>query len=67
MFSVLVERYGMDADAGARVAFQSALTVSDAIAADAFQRDPNGDDAVLQQGVKARIGLLSGHFPASAR
>ncbi|CAN5525587.1 hypothetical protein BH10ACT6_BH10ACT6_02180 [soil metagenome] len=66
MFSVLVERHDLDAGDGARIAFQSALILSDAIAADAFQRDPNGDEAVLRQGVKATIALLVEYFPPAA-
>jgi AcrR family transcriptional regulator len=67
MFTVLVERHGLDSGNDARVAFQSALTLFDAIAADAFQRDPNGDSAVLGQGVKATSALLTEYFPHSAR
>ncbi|MDP9026034.1 MAG: TetR family transcriptional regulator [Actinomycetota bacterium] len=67
MFSVLIERHGMDSGDGARVALQSALTLSDAIAADAFQRDPNGDKAVLQHGATATTAILAGYFPASSR
>jgi AcrR family transcriptional regulator len=67
MFAVLTERYGMDAGADSRLALQSALTISDALAADAFQRDPNGDTAVLGHGVKATTALLSEHFRTSSR
>ena len=67
MFVVLVERHGMDSGDGARVAFQSALTLSDAISADAFQRDPNGDAAVLRHGVTATTALLAEYFPDSSR
>jgi len=67
MFAVLIERHGMDSGADARLAFQSALTISDAVAADAFQRDPNGDAAVLRHGVQATNALLAEYFPTSSR
>jgi AcrR family transcriptional regulator len=67
MFAVLVERFGMDSGDPARVAFQTALTVSDAIAADAFQRDAHGDATVLGQGATATMALIAEYFPASAR
>ena len=67
MSAVLVERYGMDSGDAARVAFQSALTLSDAIAADAFQRDPHGDASVLAHGVTATVALLTEYFPDSSR
>lgn len=67
MFAVLVERHGMDSSDTARIAFQSALTLSDAVAADAFQRDPNGDRAVLAHGVTATTGLLTEYFASSSR
>ena len=66
MFAVLVESHGMDSGEDARIAFQSALTISDAIAADALQRSPSGDVAVLKQGVKATSALLSEYFPSSS-
>lgn len=62
--SILVTRYGMDDTTAARTAYESALVISDAIAADAFQRDPNGDPAVLALGMKAIVALLAEYFPA---
>jgi len=67
MAAVLVERFGMSDGPEARLAFQSALTLTDAIAADAFQRDPNGDLAVLGHAGIAARALLAEYFPASGR
>ena len=65
--AVLVDRFGMADSDEARLALQSVLTLSDAIAADAFQRDPQGDPAVLRHATVARDALLKEYFPASAR
>ncbi len=64
---VLVDRFAMIDSAEARLAMQSVLTLSDAIAADAFQRDPLGDAAVLRHAIAAANSLLKEYFPASAR
>jgi AcrR family transcriptional regulator len=65
--AILVNRFGMVDTPASRIAFESALVVADAIASDAFQRDPNGDPTVLANGMTAIVALLSEYFPASAR
>lgn len=65
--AVLVERFAMTDSHEARLALQSVLTVSDAIAADAFQRDARGDAAVLRHTSVAGNSLLREYFPASVR
>jgi Transcriptional regulator len=51
--AVLVDRYAMSDSAEAKLALQSVLTLSDAIAADAFLRDPKGDAAILRHAMSA--------------
>ena len=65
--AVMVERFAMSDSDEARLALQSVLTLSDAIAADAFHRDAHGDAAVLHHAVSAGNSLLSEYFPASTR
>jgi len=65
--AIMVTRFGMVDSPDSRIAFESALVVADAIASDAFQRDPNGDPTVLANGMTAIVALLSEYFPASAR
>jgi AcrR family transcriptional regulator len=67
MSNVLVERFDMDSRQPARVAFQSAIILSDAIAADAFQRDPQGDPTLLELARRAAGALLAEYFPAASR
>lgn len=67
MSSVLVERFDMDSSQPARIAFQSAIILSDAIAADAFQRDPQGDQILLELARRAAAALVTEYFPASSR
>jgi AcrR family transcriptional regulator len=64
MFAVLVERFGMDDGAEARAAIESAVVISDAIVADAFQRDSQGDPSVLRQANRAARALLTEYFSA---
>jgi AcrR family transcriptional regulator len=64
---VLVDRFAMSDSAEARLALQSVLTLSDAIAADAFQRSPQGDPAILRHASAAGNALLKEYFPASVR
>jgi AcrR family transcriptional regulator len=64
---VLVSRFGMQDTPASRAAHESSLTIADAIAADAFQRDPNGDPNVLATAMKAIVALLSEYFPAPSR
>ena len=64
--AVLVSRFGMTDSAASRTAYESAMVIGDAIAADAFQRDPNGDPAVLANGMRAITALLAEFFPAGS-
>ncbi len=65
--AILVSRFGMVESSASSIAYESALIISDAIAADAFQRDPNGDPVVLGNGMKAVVALLAEYFPAATR
>lgn len=65
--AVLVDRFAMTDSAEAKLALQSVLTLADAIAADAFLRDPKGDAAILRHAVAAANSLLKEYFPASVR
>lgn len=65
--AVLVDHFAMSGSAEAKLALQSVLTLADAIAADAFQRDPKGDAATLRHAVLAANSLLKEYFPASVR
>jgi AcrR family transcriptional regulator len=64
---VLVQRFGMSDDEDSRLALQSVLTIADAVAADAFRKDPQGDGAVLRQAEIAAEALLTEYFPDSER
>jgi AcrR family transcriptional regulator len=66
MFRALVERFGLDASAGARAAFEAAVIASDAIAAHAFVLDPHGSQTYLELGARATRALLAPHFGAVA-
>lgn len=63
----LVERFGMVDNIEAKITLQSVLTLADAIAADAFQRDPHGDPVILRHAMLAANSLLQEYFPESAR
>lgn len=63
---VMVDRFGMSDEEDARLALQSALTIADAVAADAFRKDPQGDGAVLRLAELAAEALLEEYFPPSA-
>lgn len=63
--ATLVGRFGMEESVAARTAYESALVIGDAIAAEAFQRDPSGDATVLANGMKAIVALLTPYFPAA--
>lgn len=67
MFQTLVARFGLDASDEARLAFEAALEMSDAIAARAFSRDPQGYQAFLQHGSKMTVALLGDYFGVPAR
>lgn len=61
---ILSSRFGLEDSEAARRAYESAVIIADAIAADAFQRDPNGDAAVLAIGTKAITAVLAEYFPS---
>jgi AcrR family transcriptional regulator len=62
LFDGLTERFGLDASDEARFAFESALVMSDAIAARAFLADPKGHEPFLESGRAATFALLAPHF-----
>jgi len=64
---ILVSRFGMVDSVEAKLTLQSVLTLADAIAADAFQRDPQGDPVILRHAMLAANSLLKEYFPASSR
>jgi len=65
--AVMVDRFGMSDSDDARLTLQSVLTIADAVAADAFQRDRQGDPVVLRHAISAAHSLLKEYFPESAR
>lgn len=65
--AVMVDRFAMFDSGDAKLTLQSVLTLADAITADAFHRDPQGDAAVLHHAISAARSLLKEYFPASAR
>jgi len=60
----LVSRYGIADTPEARFAFETAVEVSDALAARAFVFDPQGDPAFLEAGRNVVYMMLAGHFGA---
>ncbi|MET0302608.1 MAG: TetR/AcrR family transcriptional regulator [Microbacteriaceae bacterium] len=64
MFDVLVERFGLDGSDEAREAFTSAVVMSDAIAARAYERDAKGYAPYLEHGRTATYALLAPYFGA---
>ena len=64
--TVLIDRFGMSDDDDARLALQSVLTIADAVAADAFRKDPHGDGGVLRQAELAAEALLTEYFPPAS-
>lgn len=62
MLSVLESRFGLEVTDDARVAFEGAIEVTDALVARAFAHDDNGDPAFLELGRSVVYGLLSEHF-----
>jgi AcrR family transcriptional regulator len=65
--AVLGDRFGMSDSADAESALESVLTLADAIAADAFQRNADGEMATLRHAISAAHSLLKEYFPASVR
>ena len=66
IFDTLIARFGLHDSAAARAAFESALVLSDALAARAFARDPQGDATFLDAGRTATVALLAPYWGASA-
>jgi AcrR family transcriptional regulator len=64
MFDALVERFGFDGTDEARVAFEAAIEVTDALVARAFARDPQGYAPFLEHGRQACAALLAPYFGA---
>ena len=62
IFDGLVSRFGIDDTPEARFAFETALEVSDALAARAFARNRRGDEKYLVAGRDVTIGILAPHF-----
>ena len=60
----LVARFGIADTPEARFAFETAVEVSDALAARAFVFDPKGDTAFLEAGRNVVYMMLAGHFGA---
>lgn len=58
----LVARFGVEDTPEVRFKFETAIEVSDALAARAFARDPNGEQAFLDAGRDIVYTMLSGHF-----
>lgn len=62
LFDTLTARFGLDTSTPARAAFESALVLSDALAARAFARDPQGDPTFLEAGRTATVALLAPYW-----
>jgi AcrR family transcriptional regulator len=62
LLDALVARFGLEDGPEARFAFETAVEVSDALAARAFARDSNGDEAFLAAGRDIVASLLVPHF-----
>jgi AcrR family transcriptional regulator len=62
----LVNRFDLPDNAKVRFAFETAIEVSDALAARAFARDSRGDEAFLAAGRDIVASLLTPHFGAPA-
>lgn len=66
LFDGLVSRFEIADTPEARFAFETALEVSDALAARAFARDRNGDEKYMDAGREITIGILAPHFGVPA-
>lgn len=62
----LVERFGVQDSPELRFRFETAIEVSDALAARAFARDPQGDDRFLEVGRGVVSTMLAQHLGGSA-
>lgn len=64
MLDALVERFDLTVDAETRVSFEAAVEISDALAARAFARSKDGEQAFLQAAKDAVFALLAPRFDA---
>ena len=62
LHDALVERFSLPDSPESRDAVEAAVVLSDAIAARAFTRVPQGDEGFLDYGRRATISLLSEYF-----
>lgn len=62
LLAALVDRFGVDDSPETRFTFEAAIEVSDALAARAFSRDPNGDKRFLIVGRNTVYGMLAERF-----
>lgn len=62
MLDAIVERFGVTDSPELRFKFETAIVISDALAARAFARDPKGDEAFLIAGRDLAVGLLAEYF-----
>lgn len=58
----LIQRFDMKDSPELRFRFETAIVISDALAARAFARDPNGDEAFLIAGRDLVYSMLVDHF-----
>jgi len=66
MYNGLVARFGIVDTAEARFAFEASLEISDALAARAFARDPQGDEAFMVVGRDVTFSMLIPFFGSPA-
>ncbi len=64
LFDGLVARFDVPDTAENRLRFEAAVEISDALAARAFARDPQGELVFLELGRDTVYGMLSPHFGA---
>jgi len=62
LFDGMVARFGVPDTAENRLRFEAAVEISDALAARAFARDPEGEVAFLEVGRDTVYGMLAPHF-----
>jgi len=62
VYSAIVERFGLVATDDARVAFEAAVEVIDALTTRAFARDDNGFPVFIEAGNAAASAILEPHF-----
>ncbi|MBN9607304.1 MAG: TetR family transcriptional regulator [Actinomycetales bacterium] len=62
LFDALTSRFGLDDSAEARLAFEAASELCDALVARAFWSDPQGDPRFLEQARRAAFALVGPYF-----